>query len=79
MWTIATTSIGMGLGTVAPSGNNRATQGRFKDMVNERMRARAPATFSMQLTSLGDMYVLNDGIAFTLSKARQELVSARTH
>jgi predicted NBD/HSP70 family sugar kinase len=61
-------------GSVAEAGGRR-----FRDMVRERMRGRAPAKFSMQLTSLGDMAALNGGIAFALSKARRELVSTRTH
>jgi predicted NBD/HSP70 family sugar kinase len=60
-------------GSVAEAGRER-----FKDLVRERVKACVPAKFSVQLTSLGDMSALNGGIAFALSKARRELVSART-
>jgi predicted NBD/HSP70 family sugar kinase len=59
-------------GSVAEAGGRR-----FKDRVRERMRGRAPAEFSVELTSLGEMAALNGGVAIALSRARRELVSAR--
>jgi predicted NBD/HSP70 family sugar kinase len=57
-------------GSVAESGGSR-----FVDKVRESVSGRVPASFSLELTGLGDEAVLKGGVAVALAKARRELVS----